>query len=105
MKLLIQLAHYVEANCKDDMIIFLSGGFTAASRTKQTPPVSDSIRQIDPGQSGQMLVALMKYPGAVRYEVRSAPVPAGGVPGQWTNQPIANLGPASLITGLNPRTA
>src|ERR1700756_4747062 len=28
VKLLVQLAHYVEANCEDDMTIFLSSGFT-----------------------------------------------------------------------------
>src|SRR5437899_10212609 len=32
MKLLTQLAHYAEANCKDDMTIFLSSGFTASPR-------------------------------------------------------------------------
>ena len=31
MKLLEQLAVYVQANCKDDMTIFLSSGFTAVS--------------------------------------------------------------------------
>jgi Fibronectin type III domain len=106
VKLLTQLAHHVEANCKDDMTIFLSSGFTAASSSKtKTPPVSDSIRSIDPGpNSGQMQIVLMKYPGAVSYEVRWSPVPAGGVPNAWTNQPIANLRPASTISGLTPAT-
>src|SRR5215470_6322372 len=50
VKLLKQLGHYVEANCKDDMTIFLSSGFTAKSSAKTvTPPVSESIRKIEPG--------------------------------------------------------
>ena len=47
-KLLVQLAHYVEANCKDDITIFLSSGFTPAASTKNTtPPVSESIRKTE----------------------------------------------------------
>jgi hypothetical protein len=33
-KLLQQLAHYAEANCKDDMTTFLKSGFEAVSTTK-----------------------------------------------------------------------
>jgi ApbE superfamily uncharacterized protein (UPF0280 family) len=43
VNLLKQLGHYVEANCKDDMTIFLTSGFTAASSAKTvTPPVTDA---------------------------------------------------------------
>src|SRR5207237_5418777 len=58
VRLLVQLAHYVEANCKEDMTIFLPTGFTPAASTKKTaPPVSESIRKIDPGdKSGEMQV-------------------------------------------------
>src|ERR1700722_17652071 len=39
VKLLEQIAKYVEANCKNDLTIFLSSGFKAASSTKTaTPP-------------------------------------------------------------------
>src|SRR6202521_5572450 len=56
-QLLIQLAHYAEANCKNDMTIFLSMGFTPAASTKaKTPPASESIRKVEPGEkSGEML--------------------------------------------------
>src|SRR5581483_7766702 len=41
VKILVQLAHWAEANCKDDMTTFLSTGFQAASTAKaKTPPVS-----------------------------------------------------------------
>ena len=106
VKLLQQLAKYVEANCKDDMTIFLSSGFKAASSAKTaTPPVSESIRKIELGaNSGEMLVTLMKYPGASSYELRWAPVPAGGVPTAWINQPITSIRPAATISGLTPGT-
>ena len=71
-----------------------------------TPPAAESIRKIDPGAvSGQVVIALMKYPVAVSYEVRWAPVPAGGVAGAWTNMPIAKLRPSTTIFGLTPATA
>ena len=107
MKLLTQLAHYAEANCKDDMTIFLSSGFTAKSSTRTaTPPVSESIRKIEPGpDSGHMLVSLMKYPGAASYEVRWAPVGADGVSGAWTTQAIGKIIKSpSTISGLKPAT-
>jgi hypothetical protein len=106
VKLLQQLAVYVQANCKDDMTIFLSSGFTAVSSGKTaSPPASDSIRKIEPGEvSGQMRITLMKYPGAVSYEVRWAPAVAGGNPSTWANQPVAYLRPATTISGLTPGT-
>src|SRR6266581_7075222 len=106
VKLLVQLAHYVEANCKDDMTIFLSSGFTPAASTKKTtPPVSESIRKVDPGvNSGDIQVTLMKFPGAASYDVRWAAVGTGGAPGEWTTKPAAALRPPVLISGLTPGT-
>ena len=52
VKLLVQLAHWVEANCKEDMTIFLTSGFQAAASTKaKTPPLSESIRKVVHGNS------------------------------------------------------
>ena len=34
-RMLRQLAHYVEANCRDDMTMLLSSGFQAASRLEE----------------------------------------------------------------------
>lgn len=77
VKLLEQLAAYVQANCKNDMTILLSSGFTAKSPTKTAaPPASEAIRRIVPGDvTGQAKARLMRYPGAVSYELRWAPVP------------------------------
>jgi hypothetical protein len=106
VKLLDQLAKYVQANCKDDMTIFITSGFKAQSSTKTTPATaSESIRYVRPGSSsGQAQVKLVAVPGAGSYEVRWAPVPAGGVPSAWINQPVTNLRSATVISGLTPGT-
>ena len=106
VKLLVQLAHYVEANCHGDMTIFLSSGFTARSASiTAAPPVSESIRKIVQGpNSGQMQISPVKDPDAVSYEVQWAPVSADGVVGAWNSQPIAQVRSATVISGLTPAT-
>ena len=60
VKLLDQLAKYVQSNCKDDMTIFLSSGFKAQSSTKtkgsygiRVDPVckAGSVERPGPGQA------------------------------------------------------
>ena len=106
VKLLVQLAHYVEANCHGDMTIFLSSGFTPVSSSKTVAtPVSDSIRRIDPGpNSGQVAITPVGNADAYSYEVQYAPVSSDGVVGAWKSQPIATTRPATVISGLIPAT-
>jgi hypothetical protein len=106
VKLLDQLAKYVQGNCKDDMTIFLSSGFKAQSFTKTTASTaSESIRYVRPGSSsGQAQVKLVAVPGASSYEVRWPPVPAGGVPGAWISQPVTHSRSATVLSGLTPGT-
>ena len=106
VKLLVQLAHYVEANCHGDMTIFLSSGFTPVSSVKTlVPPVSEAIRRIDPGpNSGQVRITPMGNPDAYSYEVQYAPVSTEGAVGAWKNQPIATIRPVPVISGLTPAT-
>ena len=106
VKILDQLAKYVQAACKDDMTIFLSSGFKAQSSTKMTAATaSESIRYVKPGpKSGQVQVKLVVVRIAGSYEVRWAPVPAGGVPTAWTIQPIMNIKLATVVSGLTPGT-
>jgi len=61
VKILDQIARYVQANCKDDMTIFLSSGLKAQSSTKTAPATaSDAIRYVKPGpMSGQAQVKLV----------------------------------------------
>ena len=106
VKFLIQLAHWAEANCKEDMTTFLSSGFQAAASTKsRTPPLSETIRKIVQEVSGQLLLTLMKYPGALSYEVRWGQATAGGgARATWSSQPVANSKTAATISGLTPGT-
>jgi hypothetical protein len=103
-KVLRKLAHYVEANCRDDMATLLSSGFQPVLVNRvRTQPVSESIRKIEPGPTtGQVAVALVAVPGAVSYELRWAQVASGGTPGEWNSKPIARVRPASPVPGLTP---
>jgi hypothetical protein len=106
VKMLVQLAHWAEANCKDDMTTFLSTGFKAAASTKpKAPPLSETIRKVVQGISGQLVVTLVRYPGAASYEVRWAQLPAGGtLPTAWSSLPSANVRTPVTISGLTPGT-
>jgi len=108
VKFLVQLGKYVEANCNDDMTVFLSSGFTAASSTKTaTPPISETIKKIEAGaNSGDTKVTLMNFPGAGGYELRCAPIPTGGgTPTAWTSQGTTTIKQPITLTGLTPGTA
>ena len=107
IKILRQLAHYVEAACKDDVPTFLKSGFQPVVIQRATAPLlSQFIRKIEQGAtSGQLLVTIAAVPGALTYEVRWAPLGAGGVPGTWTTLPVAKTRPATSVTGLTPGTA
>jgi hypothetical protein len=65
--ILRQLAHYVEAACKNDMTTFSSSGFQSVSKVRTaTPPLSESIRKIKEGpNNGVLLVRLLAIAGAL----------------------------------------
>ncbi|PYS06274.1 MAG: hypothetical protein DMG17_32620 [Acidobacteria bacterium] len=105
--MLLQFAHYVEANCNGQLQTFLSSGFQPAptSRSK-TPPLSEAIRKIVPGSnSGELLVTLIAVAEAYSYQLRWAPAGTEQTSDAWTVQPIGNTRPATLIKGLIPATA
>jgi hypothetical protein len=107
VKILVQLAHWAEANCKDDLTIFLSSGFQAASTVKtKTPPLSEAIRKIAFGSvSGSVVLTLVKFKGAASYEIRWASVAPGTAnPTAWSSQPVANTKIPVTISNLTPGT-
>ena len=107
VKILVQLAHWAEANCKDDMTIFLSSGFQAASTARtNTPPVSEAIRKIALGSvSGAVVLTLVRFKGAASYELRWASVAPGTAnPTAWSSQPVANSKTPVTISNLTPGT-
>ena len=100
------LAHYVEANCNDEVTTFLSSGFQAVPTGRTKPqPVTESIRKIAPGPTtSQLVVTLVKVSDAVSYELRWAPLASGGSPGEWTNQPVPSTR-SFTVAGLTPGTS
>src|SRR2546425_8694775 len=105
--MLLQFAHYVEANCNGQLQTFLSSGFQPAptSRSK-TPPLSEAIRKIVPGSnSGELLVTLIAVAEAYSYQLRWAPAGTEQTPDAWTIHPVGNTRPATLIKCLIPGTA
>jgi hypothetical protein len=105
VRMLRQLAHYVEANCKDDINILLSSGFAVVNTIrKPIESLSQSIRWIDStGVSGQLQVMLVSVPSAFSYELRWAPAGGPGEPpAPWTSQPVPKARPPFLVTGLTP---
>jgi hypothetical protein len=104
VKILVQLAHWAEVNCKDDMTTFLSSGFQAASRARtNTPPVSEAIRKIAFGSvSGAVVLTLVKFKGAASYEVRWGSTAPGAANPTWSSQPVANAKTPVTISNLMP---
>ena len=103
LRMLRKLGHYVEGHCNDDVNTLLSSGFQAAQTVAvKRPPLSESIRSVDPGPiSGQLSVVLVSVPGAASYELRWAQV-SGGVPGDWVTKPVVRLRPATPVKALIP---
>lgn len=109
IKILRQLAHYVEAACKDDMTTFSSSGFQAVSKVRTvTPPLSESIRKITEGlNTGVLLVWLLAVVGALSYEVRWAPAPTGSAATAttaWTSLLVPSTQPPATVSNLTPGT-
>ena len=70
----IQLAHYVEAACNEDMATFMLSGFQPKPDKKTaTPPMSDAIRKVETGpNTSEMSVTLLKQKGATSHKIRWA---------------------------------
>jgi hypothetical protein len=109
IKILKQLAHYVESASKDDMTTFTSSGFQAVSKVRTSKPsLSEFIRKITQGSSsGVLLVWLAAVAGALSYEVRWVAVPAGtttpAAPA-WTIILVPSVHPPVTVSNLTPGT-
>jgi hypothetical protein len=104
IKSYVQLGHYVEAACNDDLATFTTSGFTAASttRTATQPLAPQTFDSIDRGPNGgQAAVKVKRQIGAITYFVQYALVGAGGVLGPWTTVTLTNS-KKMTISGLTP---
>jgi len=107
VRMLRVLAFYVELNCKDDMNIFLTSGFTPRSTTRTPPqPLQPAtILSVDQGVSGEFKVSVKSVPHAKNYQVRSGQAGAGGAtPTTWSIVTVPNARVAAVISGLTPGT-
>jgi hypothetical protein len=84
IKILFKLKHYIEDNCGNDIAVLLSSGFQAAASTRNHSPIANpSILGIDRGNSDELMLKVTPIARAKCYEVRSAVVGNGNVPGSW----------------------
>jgi hypothetical protein len=107
IRLLKQLAHFVEAACKDDMAVFMTSGFKPAtySRTAPQPLSPASISSVDQGNTGQLLASVNPIPKARIIEVRGAQAGTGQTPaGTWTTIPLPNTKKPAVFNNLTPGT-
>jgi hypothetical protein len=101
------LGRYVEIMSKNDMTTFLTSGFETASTARSaSPPLPPaSILKVDHGNSGELLVKMKPLPRARSYDVRYAPVSAGGgTPAVWTTATFPGARVPVSISGLIPGT-
>jgi hypothetical protein len=105
-RMLRKLAHYVEANCNDDMATFLSSGFQPLSTIRPKPvQASEHFRSVEPGAvSGEIVVKTVKKLDALIYELRHAAIASGGSPGEWTVHKVPSTR-AFTVAGLTPGTS
>ena len=107
IRLLKQLAHFVEIACKDDMATFMKSGFKPATYTRTAPqPLPPaSISSVDQGNTGQLRVKVKALLKARMFEVHYAP--AGTAPASattWTTVAIPNATKPAVLTNLTPGT-
>ena len=96
--------HYVEATCGNDMAIFHTSGFTAASKTRKVPQTLMPARfsSIARGpNSGQTVVKVESQSGALAFDVRYALDGGSGSLGAWSTMTLTSSRKAA-ISGLTP---
>jgi hypothetical protein len=109
IKMLRQLGHWVEANCKDDLSILKSSGFQPLTMTRgATLPLEGpaSIAKVENGQnSGELFVRVVSLARALSYIVRYAAIGADGKHAPWTElPPFSSVRYPAVISGLTPGT-
>src|SRR5437867_8404211 len=69
--MLLQFAHYVEANCNGQLQTFLSSGFQPAPTSRSnTPPLSEAISKIVLGSNScEQLLTLIDYANSYNYHI------------------------------------
>jgi len=106
IKMVTQLAHYVEAASNNDVAALLTSGFLAATpkRTAPQPLIAAGFKYVDRGpNTGQVVLKPVSQKGAVAFDLRYCPVPTAGAAPEWVSQPLPGSKPVTL-TNLTPGT-
>ena len=105
ISLLRKLKHYVEDTCENDFAVLLSSGFQAAATSRTRSPLTNpSILSVDLGNSTELVLKVTPIARAACYEVRSAVLGAGNVPGPSQAAGLFTNSRAMTISGLVPGT-
>jgi hypothetical protein len=104
--LLRKLAHYVQANCNDDVQLVLKSGFQAKTIPvrSQTQLDKTTILSVDNGHTRQLAVTAQKVSRAKLYEVQVAVVGANNTVGPFQSAGFFTKSRSMIITGLTPGT-
>jgi hypothetical protein len=103
--LLRSLRHYVDDRCCNDLSILLSSGFQAAVTTRVRSPLANpSILNVGFGNSTEMVLRVTPIAHAKCYEIRSATIGAGNVPGPWQPAGLFTSSRVMKIASLIPGT-
>src|SRR6266568_2059601 len=104
--LLRKLAHYVQANCNDDVQVVLNSGFQAKTTAvrSQVPLEKAKIVSVDNGHTKELVVRAQKIPRARSYEVQAAAVGANNTVGSFQPAGIFTKSRSMTVTGLTPGT-
>jgi hypothetical protein len=104
--LLRKLAHYVQANCNDDLQIVTNSGFQARAVAVRSTATLDKaqIQSVDNGHSTQLVVSVKKVPHAKMYQVQIAAVGANNTVGSWQPAGVFTKSRSMTLAGLTPGT-
>jgi len=105
VELLRKLALYVQIHCGNDLEVLLSSGFSPATQATSVSALpKPSITRVDYGHTTELVVNVARVPRARSYELRSAPIGAGGTPGPWQSNGSFTSSRSMRINGLTPGT-
>jgi hypothetical protein len=106
IRMIKQLATYVEVTSQEDMNVFLSSGFQprSSARTPAQPLDQPTILGIEQGAPGELVVSIKPVRKAKPYELRYGIQGAGGAdPAVWSILTRRNARPIS-VSGLTAGT-
>jgi hypothetical protein len=104
--LLRKLAHYVQANCNDDLQVVTNSGFQARTAfvRSTTPPDKAQILSVENGHTTQLVVNARKLPHAKMYQLQVAAVGANNTMGAFQPAGVFAKSRSMTLIGLTPGT-